>query len=213
MVLAIIIYLGEEELAKQAERAFEKKPSNRPLKTWDIEQGVARMAFWVEKITIFQLFQTVIQLTSTQKPLTSTCPDVDDDDFSVVRNDFWGKRDGSWDAAAVFKLLREFWKRRRGTSTESTIPEVERNVRALLHGRKEDSVPIENEGDKVIKGKRTIIDNTHKKPRCGFKEMLSGRSTDEMECGEVEEWSAAEADVRRWFFMVGRSRLVGSCIP
>jgi len=73
------------------------------------------------------------------------------------------------DAAALFRLLNLFWRRRRGTSAEPTIPEVERDVRALLRGTKDGEVVVRNESNRVVKGEKIIIDETQGTPRGGTK--------------------------------------------
>jgi len=73
-------------------------------------------------------------------------------------------RRGNVDAITLFRTLQPFF-RRRNTEKESKPPtehEVERDVKALLHGHKEGEVIIRNEADHVVKGERTIVDETHK---------------------------------------------------
>ena len=48
---------------------------------------------------------------------------------------------------------------------------LEREFRALLHGKREGSLYIANEGDKTAKGKRTVVDKTRKKSKGGVKVM------------------------------------------
>jgi hypothetical protein len=69
------------------------------------------------------------------------------------------------DAAAVFQLLRLFWKRPRNASEEPTQRQTMRNIKGLLNGTREGEMFIGNESDNVTKGKRTIVDKTRKKPR------------------------------------------------
>jgi len=78
-------------------------------------------------------------------------------------------------AEQVFRALEPFFRRRHtGTGEEPpTEPEVERDVRALLHGKKEGEIIIRNEADRIIKGKRTVIDATHKE-KGAFKETERG---------------------------------------
>ena len=64
------------------------------------------------------------------------------------------------EAAQVFQMIELFWRRPRRTTAEPTIPEVERDVRALLRGTKDGRVLIENENDRVVKGERVVIDET-----------------------------------------------------
>ncbi|MCL2120413.1 MAG: fibronectin type III domain-containing protein, partial [Planctomycetaceae bacterium] len=76
------------------------------------------------------------------------------------------------DAEAVFQLLRLFWRRARRPSEQPTIPEVERDLRALLRGTKDGEIIVRNESDRVVKGERVVIDNTQKAtPRGGVKVM------------------------------------------
>jgi len=58
--------------------------------------------------------------------------------------------------------LRSFFHRRRQQGDEPTEHEVERDVRALLHGHKDGKVLIENEHPHMEGGKHTVIDETHK---------------------------------------------------
>ena len=76
-------------------------------------------------------------------------------------------------AKALFDSLRVFFKSMRRRSGEPTEHEALRDARALIHGRKDGEIIISNEADHVVKGERTIIDETHKQ-RAGFKETESG---------------------------------------
>ena len=76
-------------------------------------------------------------------------------------------------AAALFRILQQFFRRRRNESEEPTEHEVERDLKALLHGHKDGEIIVKNERDRIIKGNRTVIDQTHKE-RAGFKETESG---------------------------------------
>ena len=112
-----------------------------------------------------------------------------DDAFRLAGSYYAVARDGARrmnpEAQQVFHMLQLFWHRRRNP-TEPTLPEVERDVRALLRGTKDGSVLIENESDSVVKGKKVIVDETRRKPRGGVKVI---------ERGEVV-LSADSADVR-----------------
>ena len=65
------------------------------------------------------------------------------------------------EAADVFEMLRLFWNRSRGTSAsdEPTIPQVERDASALLHGKKDGNVSITHESPKLTGGVHEVIDN------------------------------------------------------
>jgi len=76
-------------------------------------------------------------------------------------------------AQELFKILQPFFRMPGAKHDEPTEHEVERDARALLKGRKEGRIVIENEADKVIKGNRVVIDETHKSHE-KFKETESG---------------------------------------
>ena len=63
-------------------------------------------------------------------------------------------------AQTVFKMLRPFFRRKPRHNAEPTQAEVERDVRALLHGRKDGKVIVENERPHLVKGKHVVIDET-----------------------------------------------------
>jgi len=79
--------------------------------------------------------------------------------YTAVREAARGRVPG---ARAIFETLRLFFKRTRNTSTEPTEPEVERDVKALLHGKKDGKIVIENETPKTKGGKHLVVDETHK---------------------------------------------------
>ena len=54
-----------------------------------------------------------------------------------------------------------------------TEPEVERDVKALLHGTKDGKIVIENEKPHLVGGKHVVVDETHKS-RESFKETEDG---------------------------------------
>ena len=95
-----------------------------------------------------------------------------------------GARRKNPEAAQVFQMLQLFWKRPRRANGEPTMLEVERDARALMRGKKDGEVSVRNESDRVIKGKKVVIDNTYRKPRGG---RVVDRSTGRVvERGEVE---------------------------
>ena len=89
-----------------------------------------------------------------------------DDAFRMANTYYATARDGARrrvpEAQQVFQLLQLFWKRRRRSTEEPTIPEVERDLRALLRGTKDGEIIVRNESDRVVKGEKVIIDNTQK---------------------------------------------------
>jgi len=65
-------------------------------------------------------------------------------------------------AQAVFNVLRLFFSRPRRTGDEPTEHEVERDVKALLHGKKDGEIVIKNERPHMIGGVHEVIDETHR---------------------------------------------------
>jgi len=74
-------------------------------------------------------------------------------------------------AQAVFNVLRLFFKRGRLTSDEPTEHEVERDVKALLHGKKDGEIVIKNERPHLVGGVRKVVDETHR-DRIAVKETV-----------------------------------------
>ena len=72
-------------------------------------------------------------------------------------------------AQAIFETLRLFFQRSRRTADEPTEIEVERDVKALLHGKKDGKIVIENETPHVKRGKHLVLDDMHR-DRVEFKE-------------------------------------------
>ena len=72
-------------------------------------------------------------------------------------------REGDPVAQTLFEILRKFfrpWGKRSGA--EPTEAEVERDVRALLHGKKDGKIIVENERPHLAGGKHLVIDKTDK---------------------------------------------------
>jgi hypothetical protein len=94
-----------------------------------------------------------------------------DEAFRIAVSYYTAAREGARrrnpEAQQVFHILQLFFHRRRRTTGEPTQPEVMRDARALMRGTREGSILIENQGDRVVKGGRVVIDNTVRKPRGG----------------------------------------------
>ena len=73
------------------------------------------------------------------------------------------------EATNVFAVLQLFWHKRRKPSDVPTKKQVKRDLNALQNGTKEGDLYVENESDKIVKGKKVIVDNTRPKPRGGLK--------------------------------------------
>jgi len=76
-------------------------------------------------------------------------------------------------AQELFDFLRSFFHRRRTVSEEPTEHKLEHDFHALEHGTKSGEIIIRNEGDHVVKGQRTVIDETYK-PEGHWKETEEG---------------------------------------
>jgi len=74
-------------------------------------------------------------------------------------------------AQAVFNSLRPFFHRPRRTSDEPTEIEVERDVKALLRGKKDGEIVIKNERPHMAGGKHEVIDAV-RKGRIAIKERV-----------------------------------------
>jgi len=74
-------------------------------------------------------------------------------------------------AQAVFNVLRLFFNRPRHTGDEPTEHEVERDVKALLHGKKDGEIVIKNERPHLVGGVHEVIDETHR-DRVAVKETV-----------------------------------------
>jgi len=61
-------------------------------------------------------------------------------------------------AEATFRTLQPFFARGRRHDQEPTEPEVERDVKALLKGKKDGRIVIENEKPQLTGGKHIVVD-------------------------------------------------------
>ena len=64
-------------------------------------------------------------------------------------------------ADAIFRMLNSFFKRPRRTKDEPTEHELERDLRALLHGHKDGEIIIKNESPHTSGGMHEVIDSVH----------------------------------------------------
>ena len=64
-------------------------------------------------------------------------------------------------ADALFRVLELFFRRQHNPAEEPTESELERDMRALLHGHKDGRIVIENERPVVSRGKRIVSDDVH----------------------------------------------------
>jgi hypothetical protein len=68
-------------------------------------------------------------------------------------------RTGDTTAISIYNMLLPFFKHpKHGGSGEPTEPEVERDVRALLHGRKSGRIVIENVKPHLVGGVHKVVD-------------------------------------------------------
>ena len=74
-------------------------------------------------------------------------------------------------AQAIFNLLRPFFNRPRRPGDEPTEQEVERDLKALIHGKKDGEIIIRNERPHLTGGKHEVIDEVHS-GRTAVKEVI-----------------------------------------
>ncbi|MDR0412336.1 MAG: hypothetical protein LBH61_00835 [Dysgonamonadaceae bacterium] len=74
-------------------------------------------------------------------------------------------------AEAAYNALKDYFKRAKSSSTEPTEAALERDARALLHGKKEGKIIIENENPTLSGGKHKVIDDIHS-DQSSFKENI-----------------------------------------
>jgi hypothetical protein len=84
-------------------------------------------------------------------------------------------RRGNADAITLFRTLQPFFRRRNPERGDKPPTEAEtlRDVKALLHGKKDGEVVVKNQRPVVSKGQRVVIDETHK-DKAVFKETEEG---------------------------------------
>jgi len=76
-------------------------------------------------------------------------------------------------AEAIFQVLQLFFRRQRRSADEPTEMEVKHDVNALLHGKKDGKIVIENETPHTTGGKHLVLDETQKN-KINFRESGSG---------------------------------------
>ncbi|MCL2289196.1 MAG: hypothetical protein FWC34_00595 [Bacteroidetes bacterium] len=64
-------------------------------------------------------------------------------------------------AAALLNMLRPFFSRSRRRSDEPTEKEIERDVKALLHGTKDGEIIVKNENPTTSGGVHEVVDEVH----------------------------------------------------
>ena len=94
--------------------------------------------------------------------------------YNTVHEAAKRKRPG---AQAIFNTLKSFFRRRTRKKAEPTTMEVERDVRALLHGTKDGKIVVENEKPHMTGGKHVVIDETQK-AHAAWKETEQGEISD-----------------------------------
>jgi hypothetical protein len=79
-------------------------------------------------------------------------------------------------AEAVYRQLRTHFRNRRpsSTSAEPTDKQLLKDVKAIMHGRKDGKIVIEGEAPHMTKGKRVVVDDVHNKHHGAWKETEHG---------------------------------------
>jgi len=65
------------------------------------------------------------------------------------------------EAVQVYEKLRLFWQRRRRTTEEPTMDELERNFKSVVHGTKDGTVSAHHESPKLVGGSHKVVDTVH----------------------------------------------------
>jgi hypothetical protein len=102
---------------------------------------------------------------------------ISDDAFRLALMYYNSVRDASRrrvpGAEAIFQSLKLFFQRSSRASEEPTEMELKHDVNALLHGKKDGKIIIENETPHAQSGKHVVVDETYKN-KTNFREIESG---------------------------------------
>jgi len=71
-------------------------------------------------------------------------------------------RRGDPEAMELFRILQPFFRRPRRATSEPTAKELERDLHALIHGKKDGKIVVESIAPKKTGGVRKIVDDVHK---------------------------------------------------
>jgi len=71
-------------------------------------------------------------------------------------------RRGDPEAMEIFRMLQPFFRRPKRSSAEPTAKELEKDLHALLHGKKDGKIIVENISPKKSAGVRKVVDDVHK---------------------------------------------------
>ena len=80
-------------------------------------------------------------------------------------------RRGDPEAMEIFDALRPFFRRPRRASAEPTAKDLERDLHALIHGKADGKIVVENETPKITGGARKVVDEV-RRGRAAIKETL-----------------------------------------
>jgi hypothetical protein len=80
-------------------------------------------------------------------------------------------RHGDPTAMELFNALKPFFKRPKRSSAEPTEKEIERDLHALIKGKADGKIVVENERPKLTSGERKVVDEV-RKGRAAVKETV-----------------------------------------
>ena len=134
---------------------------------------------------IMAVAQQILRIMTDHYLLTS------DEAFRLARLYYVSVRDAARNgipgALPIFNILRPLFRRSSiRTDEQPTVPEIENDVKALLHGRKDGKIMIEAEGKHKTASHREVLDETYK-PKGAFKEKTQG-----MLCGQCGEENGSD---------------------
>ena len=65
-------------------------------------------------------------------------------------------------AAELFHILQGFFRRKRQAAKEPTEKETISHLKGLMHNQREGEIIVKNDGDRIVSGKQTVMDDTRK---------------------------------------------------
>jgi hypothetical protein len=123
----------------------------------------------------------VLALQSFQRAVSNTMFVYSTDAFSMSRIFYrmvqTMARQGDPTAIQLFRTLSPFFTRPKRANAEPTEKELEQHLHAMLQGKRDGKIVVENVSPVVSKGVRKVVDETSK-DRAAFKEQAEGSITE-----------------------------------
>jgi len=152
----------------------EEYPQFWPAFVTDGTPGMEQLKEWVREIEVLRNLRIAFRLgTRIVEDMLLT---RGDEAFRLANIYYRTVRDAARSniagAAEVWQMLQQFWKRRRRMTDEPTEKEIMRDAKGLMRGTKDGDITLANESDRIVRGKKAMIDNTFPaKQRASMKVM------------------------------------------